>query len=217
MGMPMNLEEVWEYREETVFPQLFGTISRGIFLLSQDTFKPFLNAKIDPRWLTHGVFEFAPTEERQSWLFITSGYSNPWHTLPEDYDETAFSGAGVEFSIESNESSDWPILFLQRMLAYDMMLTSGHFGDKPALQLHDRIPIKSPIDGKEGTQVTNAILHEPVHYPRSFKLPSGNVEILQFLGVTDNERDFAQEAGFTTLRDRMAREGNFPVTNTVRR
>jgi hypothetical protein len=210
------LEKVWELREVEVYPKLFGPQSRGVFPLSHKTFEPFPNPQIDPTWLHHGVIEFAPTEDRDSWLFVTSGYSNPWQTEPENYDEKAFSGAGVEFSIETNESADWPILFLQRMLAFDMMLATGQFGDKPPLKLHNRVPLRSPIDGKQGTEVTNVILHEPVRYPRSFNLPSGRVEILQFLGVTDAERDFAKDFGFDALSERMTKDGTFPTTITDR-
>lgn len=214
--MAINLETVWELREEKIYLQLFGQISRGIFPLSSDTFLPFPNAKIDPTWLHHGVFEFAPNDRRKNWLYVSSGYSNPWYMDPENYDEKAPSGAGIEFSMESDEKADWPILFLQRMLAFDMMLSSGQLGDKPALQCHDRVPLRSPIDGKHDTIVTNAILHEPVHYPSTFELPSGQVQILQFIGVTDDERDFARDHGFEALRDRMSNEDTFPVTKTKR-
>lgn len=214
--MDMDLETVWAHREDVIYPEIFGGESRGVFPLSRNSFQPFPNAQIDPRWLHYGVFEFAPTERRKSWLFVTSGHSNPWDITPGEYQSTATSGAGVEFSIETQEKGDWAIRFLLRMLAFDLLLSSGHFGDKPPLNLHDRIPLISPIDGNAGTSVTNVILHAPESYPNSFQLPSGKVEILQFIGVTDEERDLARDEGFDVLRKKLLSKGNFPSTNLHR-
>ena len=108
----MDLETVWAHREDVVFPEIFGGQSRGIFPLSQNSFQPFPNAQIDPRWLHYGVFEFAPTETRKNWLYVTSGHSNPWDLSPDEYRPEAISGAGVEFSIETQEKGDWGNTFL---------------------------------------------------------------------------------------------------------
>ena len=212
----MDLEGVWELREETVYPHLFGPNVRGIFPLSTETFRPLNDAKIDPRWLHCGVLEFSPTKDRESWLYITSGYSNPWEVEAENYNNEEFSGSGVEFSIETQEAGDWAIVFLQRMLAFDMLLTSGHFGERPALGIHDRIPLNSPINGQNETAVRNAILHKPVSYEHIFNLPSGKVEILQFVGVTDDERDLARDKGFDELAKKLQKIDSFPATNLWR-
>ncbi|MQY41115.1 suppressor of fused domain protein [Epibacterium sp. SM1969] len=214
--MMMDLETVWEYREETAYPELLGSKSRGIFPLSQASFQPFGDARIDARWLQYGVFEFAPTDRRASWVYITSGQSNPWDVPPEEYQPDGASGAGVEFSIETQAQGDWAIRFLLKMLAYDLLLSHGHFGDRPPLGLDDRIPLGGPIDGKEGTPITNVILHSPVSYAPQFQLPSGTVEILQFIGVTEQERDLARNEGFASLRTRLESDGSFPATRLVR-
>jgi hypothetical protein len=66
----MDLEEVWRIREEDVYPGLFGPRVRGIFPLQVEMFTgQFGQSKVDPRWLHYGVFEFAPTETRHSWLY----------------------------------------------------------------------------------------------------------------------------------------------------
>lgn len=212
----MDLEAVWAHREDVIYPEIFGGESRGIFPLSQSSFQPFPNAQVDPRWLHYGVFELSPTKTRESWVYVTSGHSNPWDTLPEEYNPDTISGSGVEFSIEALERGDWAIRFLLRMLAFDLLLSSGHFGEKPPLNLHDRIPIGGPIDGNAETSITNVILHAPESYSTSFQLPSGKVDILQFIGVTDAERDFARDEGFPKLRDKLYSVGCFPATNLRR-
>lgn len=212
----MDLEAVWGYREETIYPALFGAAMRGIFPLGPESFSPFPNAAIDPRWLHHGIFEFAPHADRQSWLYITSGYSNPWQTAPKDYNPDGPSGSGVEFAMETETQGNWAIRFLQKMLAYDMMLSSGQLGDKPPLKLEDRIPLGGPIDGRHDTPVTSVVLVAPENFPLRFELPSGWVEILQFTGITDSERDLAREKGIAALRAKMRAENGFPVTQLLR-
>lgn len=61
------LERVWEYREATLYPRLFGGVSRGIFVVPYDMFaKTFGQTNVDPRWLHYGIFEYAPTSDRSS-------------------------------------------------------------------------------------------------------------------------------------------------------
>ena len=92
----MGLEEVWRLSEERVYPTLFGPVGRGIFSLTQELFgKRFGQRDVDPRWLFLGVFEFPPTPERSSWLYVTSGYSNPWNEEPEAYNPAGESGFGL--------------------------------------------------------------------------------------------------------------------------
>jgi hypothetical protein len=74
----VDLEGAWSLREEQIYPSLFGPVSRGMFPLTQEFLeRRFGQADIDPRWLFLGVFEFAPALNRPSWLYVTSGYSNP--------------------------------------------------------------------------------------------------------------------------------------------
>lgn len=97
-----SLEEVWTYREEVLYPDLFGSTRRGIFTLDQALFaQVFGEEQVDPRWLFLGVFEFAPTAQRSSWLYVTSGMSNPWETEPEDYRPDDDAWLGVEFVMET--------------------------------------------------------------------------------------------------------------------
>src|ERR1700759_2396533 len=66
-------EEAWAFREESIYRKLFGSLGAGIYALDAG---PFINVfrqhSFDPRWLTHGVFECAPTAERPSWLYVSS-------------------------------------------------------------------------------------------------------------------------------------------------
>ena len=204
----IDLEEVWRRREEDVYPRLFGPVSRGIFPLDQDVFSAFGISDPDPRWLTHGVFEFAPTESRRSWLYVTSGYSNPWDQDPSDYSETGESGAGVEFILETDRSGNWAITQLRGLLALELLLVSGRIGNG-SLGMHDRIPLKAPIDGVEGHPIRHVLIVQS-DWP-DFQLPSGEVMFVQFTGMTDAERDLARDEGTQVLLEKLAAAKALPV------
>lgn len=207
-GGGVDLEEVWRQREEDVYPRLFGPVSRGIFPLEHDDFAIFGVGDPDPRWLHHGVIEFAPTEARKSWLYVTSGYSNPWHVDPADYAPEGNSGSGVEFILETDRKGDWAIVHLRRMLVLELLLASGRIGNGP-LGLYDRIPLKEPIDWVDGHAVRNLMTVKSA-WP-DFSLPSGGVMFVQLIGLTDAEIDFAKKTGAPELLKKLDVAGVMPV------
>lgn len=213
----MNLEIIWKIREEEVYPALFGPVRRGIFPLTQELFMDRLGqSNVDPRWLFHGVFEFAPTSTRSSWLYVTSGYSNPWDQDQADYDAEGESGAGVEFTFEASEQGDWAVKTLQHMLAFDLLLGAGRIAGAECLSLHDRIPLRAPINGKPDCQVRNLILVGREDGPKEFRLPSGEVILVGFTGITDAELAFAKANGSPALIEKLRTAGYHPVTNPGR-
>jgi len=213
----MDLETVWRVREEEVYPAIFGPVRRGVFPLTSQLFEErFGQRDIDPRWLFHGVFEFAPTPERTSWLYVTSGYSNPWEEEPADYDSAGESGAGVEFTFAVSEQGDWAIQTLQHMLAFDLLLGAGRFPGADRLSLHDRIPLRAPINGEPDCQIRNLILVEREDGVQEFSLPSGAVILVGFTGITDSELAFAKANGSPALIEKLREARYHPVTSPHR-
>jgi hypothetical protein len=213
----MDLEGVWRLREEEIYPSLFGDVARGIFPLTQDLFgRQFGQHDIDPRWLFLGVFEFAPTAERSSWMYVTSGYSNPWDDEPGDYDPNGESGRGVEFTFAVSEQADWAIQTLQSMLAFDLLLGAGRFPGRDQLSLHDRIPLNAPLNGDEDCQIRNLVLVEREDGPQEFALPSGEVILVGFTGITDGELAFAKSHGSPALLEKLRAAGAHPITDPHR-
>ena len=207
------LEQVWKYREEIVYPSLFGPISRGTFVLSSELFTDvFAQETVDPRWLHYGVIEFAPTLKRNSWIYISTGASNPWELEPEQYSESEFSGFGTEIVLETAEQADWAIIVLQRALAFNILLAHGRYGNKPTLDYGDRIPLGSPITLQGDSRVRNLIATKPSHYDDHFRLESGRVDLLHLVGATDREMDFAKENGSAELTKLLGGAGFVPVT-----
>ena len=213
-----SFEDVWKHREEDVYPSLFGQASsRGIFVPSIDLFTDtFRQTEVDPRWLHHGVLEFGPSMQRGTWLYVTSGTSNAWEQDPEDYDPDDYSGIGTELVLEVPSQSDWAVDCLSRLLAYNVLLAHGRFGDAQPLDYGARVPIGGPINGDPASLVRFVVISEPSSFSPTFQLASGRVDFLQVVGITEAERDLARSEGTATLIDRLKTHAHFPLTDPSR-
>lgn len=214
----MNLEEVWQIREAEIYPALFGRRIRGIFPLQMEMFTgQFRQSRVDPRWLHYGVFEFAPTETRRSWLYVTYGHSNPWEQSPEEFDPDGESGLGVEFTLATTEAGDWAIQTLQSMLAFDILLAAGRFPGKECLGWNDTIPLRAPLNGDHTCVLRNLVMTEPEDIPTEFHLPSGKVLLTSFTALSDDELKEAKQGDFNSLLGRLRVAGFHPVNDPSRR
>ena len=178
------LEDSWEQREEQIYPELFGGTGEGIYPLDASLFKnQFGIFDIDPRWLHYGVFKCAPTSDRKTWVYVTSGMSNTWESdEPQEY-----SGFGIEFILETDEESDWAINTLRSLVAFNILVSIGHYGDKPLVDYGDRIPMKIEPN------ISSLMVVKPIQLPESFSLISGQVDILQITGITAQELENSKE------------------------
>lgn len=210
-----DLESVWAHREEVIYPSLFGKVARGIFPLESELFAGW-NTAPDPRWLHHGVFEFAPTPARATWLYATSGTSNPWELDPSQYDPEEYSGIGTELVLETTAQADWAISALQRLLAYNLLLVHGRLGEPRALDYGARVPLGGPINGDPSSPLRFVAIAQPDHYPASFALDSGMVEFLHLVGISERERDFAKSTSTASLLEALAAHGAYPHTDAAR-
>lgn len=211
--MKNPLEEVWENREEVIYPRLFGPKARGIFVLNPDLFqKVFKQESVDPRWLHYGVLEFGPTN-RGTYIYATSGASNPWEIDPEDYAKQEFSGFGTELALETQQSADWPIVILQRLLAFNILLVHGRYGESKPLDYWHRVPIGPLV---KDSVLTHVLIAPPASYEAQFSLASGKVDLLHVVGITENERDYAKTNGSESLLELLKTRGAFPVTDPNR-
>ena len=213
--MKSALEEVWEHREEVIYPRLFGRKARGIFVLDFDLFaNTFKQQSVDPRWLHYGVLEHGPTD-RGTYHYVTSGASNPWEVEAENYAKQEFSGFGTELVLETMESADWPIVVLQRVLVFNILLVHGRYGDSKPLDYWHREPLGGPITGNSA--LCHLLIAPPDSYSPQFSLASGKVDLLHVVGITDKERDYAKARGSKELLKLLGDHGAFPVTDPDRR
>lgn len=201
------LEDAWEEREEVVYPEVFGDTGPGIYPLSNDVFEQLDAQSVDPRWLTHGVFQSPPNDTRNTWVYVTSGMSNPW----ESDELQEYSGFGVEFVLETEQASTWAINVLQTLMAYNLMLASGQMGEPGLLDYGDRIPFALSED------IAAMVIAPPFQLPENIDIKSGRVDFLQIVGVTEAELTHAQETSSEALIEMLIEETGGLITAKQRK
>jgi hypothetical protein len=207
-------ENAWAVREEEVYPRLFGPHGPDIAVLTADLFmKTFKQPSFDPRWLHSGVLEVPPTEGRRSWLYVSSGLSNAWED--DEPQPAGPSGLGMEFVLQVPERSPWALERMAHVIAFQTLIAYGHYPGRDLLAFHDRIPLRSSIDGAS-SELTWLTIGPSDGLPADFQLPTGSVELLTIVGITEWEAAHAQAHGGGVLLD-ILREGDaYPVTDPRR-
>jgi hypothetical protein len=208
-------EHSWAVREEQIYPQLFGAVGADICVLTPEIFlQTFKHDSVDPRWLHYGVFECPPHGTREWWLYVSSGLSNAWQE-DDSPDPTGPSGLGMEFILETPERSQWAILRLQHLVAFQILLACGRYPGRELIGLHDRIPLRAPIT-PEPSELTWLFVGPPDGYAESFALPTGGVELFAVVGVTEAEAAHARAIGGDALVELLRKSGCYPLTDPSR-
>jgi len=204
----------WAHREEVVYPELFGARLHGIYVLDPALYlETFAQESFDPRWLHSGVFESAPNSAHDSWLYVSSGLSNPWED--DTPDPNGVSGLGCEFVFESAVQGAWAILRVQHLIAFQTLLSCGRFPGRELLGVFDRIPLRASIT-PEPSALRWLMLAPPARFPSSVRLPAGAIDLLQVVGITDAEAQFARDRSGEALVEVLSGAGAFPVTDPSR-
>jgi|SRR5678815_2684123 len=208
-------ERVWKHREEVLYPSLFGHNNRGIFPIQAEMLTGmFKQETFDPRWLRYGVFEFAPTPTRDSWLYITSGMSNDWEA--DRPDATTPSGLGCEFVFETTQQSEWAALRLLHLMTFQILLCHGRYPGREPLSDFDRVPLRGPI--RSGHSVlTHLMVAPPSRFSREAQLDSGSFDFYQIVGISEAEASFARSHDGSALLELLVAHGYFPVTDPDRK
>jgi len=181
--------------------------------LSNELFSTLGAHDVDPKWLRHGVLVSPPNGNRKSWLYVTSGLSNPGEAQRRS---PGRSGIGFEFVFETRERADWAIWRLQHVLAFEHLLAAGRFPGKPLLTLYDRLPLRAPIDPESKSALDWLFVCPPPSGRRRFRLESGWVQLLHLVGITDAEATYARREGGGALIELLEDAGGYPVTNPMR-
>ncbi|MCR9200539.1 MAG: suppressor of fused domain protein [Planctomycetaceae bacterium] len=205
-------EDVWEHREERLYPKLFGSVGDAIYPLSPAIFTDTFRQEFDPRWLHCGVFESPPNSKHASWLYVTSGLSNAWED--DEPDPTSPSGLGCEFVFETSGQARWAIVRMLHVMAFQILLAHGRYPDRDVLELYDRIPLRDSLT-PEPSELTWLMVAPPAGTDR-FQLDSGEVELLALVGITEGEAQHAREHSGGILLQRLQEADAFPVTNPQR-
>ena len=106
---------------------------------------------------------------------------------------------------------------MKQVLAYNILLAHGRFAGFDPLRQGARVPLGGPINGDPDSEIRFVAIAKPIHFEASFQLDSGRVELLQVVGITAQERDWAKEHGTAALVAVLTERNAFPVTDPSRR
>jgi hypothetical protein len=206
-------EKAWQDREDRIYSELFGDLGSGIYTLDQEVFGKFGQKNLDPRWLSHGVFECPPNDRRSSWLYVSSGLSNAWDDIAPNPD--GISGLGSEFLMETVEQARWAIVILRQFVAYQILLAHGRYPGKVVLGSWDWIDLRTPIDSAASLMTKILFIPSP-NYGGPQQLSTGQFSFLQIVGLTSDELAFMQEHGVARLHPLLLQMGAAPINDPKR-
>lgn len=208
-------EAVWSDREDRAYRSLFGNLGDGVYTAGASVFARY-QKQPHPGWLNHGVFACPPTAARASWLYVTSGLSNPWNLDAPGVDPSGFSGLGFELVAETSEPADWPVPLLHNLMAYELLVATGHYPDADLLEYGNRVPLGGSITASFDSAIRWLLVEPPRHYPASFELASGRVDLFHLVGATDAEVELARQVDQEALVALLEKGGVWPRTDAAR-
>jgi hypothetical protein len=101
------------------------------------------------------------------------------------------------------------------MMAFQILLSVGRFEGKGLLQVWDRIPLRAPINGMS-SKLNWVLLAPAPNFNERQVLPSGHFYFQQFIGITEQEGDFARNSGGDKLLALLVQGKAAPVTDPNR-
>lgn len=208
-------ETVWSDREDRAYRALFGDLGQGVYTAGASVFARY-GKQPHPGWLNHGVFACPPNAQRPSWLYVTSGLSNPWNLDQPGRDPSGFAGLGFELVVETTEPADWAVPLLHNLMAYELLVAVGTYQDADLLEYGNRVPLGGSITPHFESAIRWLLVEPPKHYPASFELAAGRVDLFHLVGATDAEVELARQTDQDVLVALLEKGGAFPRTDAAR-
>ncbi|MFN3244756.1 MAG: suppressor of fused domain protein [Planctomycetota bacterium] len=208
-------EKLWTDREDRVYRSLFGDLGKGVCTAGEAVFQRF-GKQPHPGWLNHGVFACPPHEERDSWIYVSSGLSNPWNLETPGKDPSGFAGLGFELVVESAAEADWAVPLLHNLMAYELLVAVGTYEGAELFEYGNRIPLNDSITPTFESAIRWLLVEQPKHYPSSFELSAGRVDFFHLVGASDAEVEFARKNSQDNLVQLLKDKGVHPLTDAAR-
>ncbi|HZN39660.1 MAG TPA: suppressor of fused domain protein [Planctomycetota bacterium] len=210
-------EAVWSDREDRVYRSLFGDLGEGVYTAGSSVYERY-KKQPHPGWLNHGVFACPPNDDRPSWIFVTSGLSNPWNLERPGRDPSGFSGLGFELAIETPGPAGlgWAVPLLHSLMAYELLVAVGTYEGAELLEYGNRVPLNGSITPAFASAIRWLLVEQPKHYPSAFELASGRVDLFHLVGATDAEVEYARQEDQEALVQLLQKEGIYPRTDAAR-
>ncbi len=210
---PSLLLRTWEQRELELYPAKFGKTDDQAHVPELSLFRDQLRFENpSPLWMRNSVQVFEPNDARASWLYVTSGMTNPWD---EESQPSGACGFGYEFILETDARATWPIEVLHWIMAFNMIKSTGLYGGE-LLAEGSRIPLGNGIDHGSWSLIRNLLLTTPPTFHGSMTFAAGEMRFIQVIGVTDSEIDFARQQSNQALIEKLSLQPWWPLTLTHR-
>jgi hypothetical protein len=209
-------EHAWQVREDEIYPRLFGDNDQQICVLTPEIFDRFGQAaeSIDPRWLHYGVLPYPPNERRQSWAYVSSGLSNAWEA--DTPDPSGPSGMGMEFVFQTPDFEEWAVRRLLHLVAFQILLAHDRYPGKDILDVFHRLSVGGSLATQQ-SELSCLMVGPADGFDERIQLPSGWVDLLSIIGITDGETAYAKQNGGDKLVALLRGQGAFPITDWRRK
>ena len=203
-------------RDKKVYVDNFGETPSQIYPLPDDAFddENFEHSE-DPSLLLNFVVEYAPNANRKSWLYVSSGLSNPIVDT-DNKSSSEFSGLGFELIIETPEKANWPVQVLHEIMVSQILVSFG-VGESELLDFHMIFPGIQEVLGK--SKICSLVIVEPetsFSYAKGFELSSGVVDFFVLFGITKEEEDLLCNNDVIDIIDAFLEQTSFPVIDAKR-
>lgn len=211
--------DVWRFREETVYPRMFGSVLSDISLIPPEFFS---DDRTDgqkfqppPLWLHYGVLRSPADSIRNCWAYVSSGLSNPSPDQCENPNPAEPSGIGFELVMFTAVESPWAARVIQWVMANQMMAAAG-ITSFDLIEIFDRIHLPVRLCPEASSDIKHLFVLPAPSDIHQFELPTGRVEVLLMIGVTEAEMRFARAQGGDGLLELMQHHGVSRVTDIHR-
>jgi hypothetical protein len=212
-------QDIWRDREERAYPELFGKLPDSLIPLRAEKLRSILGpgVTIDNNWLHHAVVEVAPNQQHADWLYVTTGMSQPWKIDdPGKLDRNGYSGQGFEMVLRTHARAGWAVDVLHALMAYQLGVYHEIKRGK-LFEYYDWMPLNGPISPNHpDTEVRGMFISRPQDFPARFELRSGQVDLLQIVGITGPELAYGLSLGMGRLEKLLFAQGAAPTTDPAR-
>jgi hypothetical protein len=79
-----------------------------------------------------------------------------------------------------------------------------------------RMPLNGPILAGSESELNTVLFWPPEDLPNSFKLKSGGVQLLEVMGITEDEYQYAKKSSSEALYRELKKLPSFPLTDVTR-
>ncbi len=207
-------EAVWTEREDRHYRQRFGDLGQGVFPAGDTPYARMKRPPAHDGWRHHGVFACPPHGDRRHWTYVTSGLSNPWNLTATGRDPSGWSGLGFELCLHLPDRADTAVQVLHNLMAWQLLVSTGAVTGQP-LDAGQRVPLGGSLDGTPGGPFSWVVVEREGDGP-AFDLPSGNVDLLMLVGVTEAEVAWARTRQHADLVAALRAQPGWPVTDAAR-